>query len=188
MTFSKRMGFGIKGFGCGALGSVALILALSSRPALAEYPVTTLQTLLERTQIEDLIVDYYALLGGGHQHDFGSFFLDDGVLDVNGSVSQGKKAISELYDKLEQHPALPRGTFHMLITNPKIVVDGESATADVLWTGIINDTITGPPRFVEQGREHDELVKRNGRWYFKHRVITADSGLPAMFEKTYKQR
>ncbi len=83
---------------------------------------------------------------------------------------------------------MPPGTFRMLITNPKIVVNGNSATADVIWTGIINDAVTAPPRFVEQGREHDELVKTNGQWLIKHRVITADSGLPRMFEKTYIKR
>ena len=33
-----------------------------------------------------------------------------------------------------------------------------------------------------------ELVKRHGHWYFKHRIITSDGGLPPMFEKTYKKR
>jgi hypothetical protein len=73
-------------------------------------------------------------------------------------------------------------------TNLKIVVNGESATADVVWTGINSETLKAVPEFVEQGREHDELVKRGGRWYFKGRVITSDGGLPAMFEKNYKPR
>ena len=76
----------------------------------------------------------------------------------------------------------------MLLTNPVIRVNGDSATADVVWTGIVSDVLKAPPRFVEQGREHDELVKLNGHWYIKHRWITADSGLPTMYEKTYKQR
>jgi hypothetical protein len=40
----------------------------------------------------------------------------------------------------------------------------------------------------EQGREHDELVKKDGRWLFKRRVITADGGMPNMYDKTYKKR
>jgi hypothetical protein len=44
------------------------------------------------------------------------------------------------------------------------------------------------PQFAEQGREHDELLKRGGHWYFKHRIITSDGGLPPMLEKTYKKR
>jgi SnoaL-like domain len=107
---------------------------------------------------------------------------------VNGLEYRGKKAIDELYAKLEQPSLFPRGTFHMLMTNPAIRVNGDSATADVVWTGIISDAVKAPPRFVEQGREHDEFAKVGGHWYIKHRVITTDSGLPAMFEKTYKQR
>ena len=80
------------------------------------------------------------------------------------------------------------GTFRMLLTNLKIVVNGKSTTADVVWTGINSETVKAVPQFVEQGREHDELVKRDGRWYFERRVITSDGGLTGIFEKTYKQR
>jgi hypothetical protein len=107
---------------------------------------------------------------------------------VNGIVAQGKQPIEDLYAKLAQQSPQPQGTFRMLLTNPKVVVNGDTATADVIWTGIISETVKATPRFVEQGREHDELVKRDGHWYFKHRIITSDGGLTAMFEKTYKVR
>ena len=76
----------------------------------------------------------------------------------------------------------------MLLTNPHIVVTGDAATADVIWTGVNSASVSSLPQIVEQGREHDELVKRDGHWYFKHRVITTDGGLPTMFEKTYQKR
>jgi SnoaL-like domain len=114
-------------------------------------------------QIEDILIEYYGNLGAGHR-DFGSFYTEDGVLDVNGVESRGKKAIDDLYAKLEQPNVPPRGTLHMLMTNPVIRVNGDSATADVVF------------------------VKLGGRWYIQHRWVTSDSGLPAIFEKTYKQR
>ena len=169
------------------LMSMALMLAVSVIPAAAEYPATTLNTLLDRAQIEDLLVDYYAQLGTGGSN-FSAFYVEDGVLDVNGLVAQGKKPIEDLYKKAGEGMPKRRGTFRMLLTNLKIVVNGKSATADVIWTGINSETVKAAPQFIEQGREHDELVKRDGRWYFKHRVITTDGGLPPMFEKTYKQR
>ena len=67
-------------------------------PAAAEHPATTLETLLDKAQIEDMLVDYYAQLGSG-RHDFGAFYVEDGVLDVNGLVAQGKKPIEDLYKK-----------------------------------------------------------------------------------------
>lgn len=171
-----------------ALLCAALALVAFARPiAAADTPPATLTTLLDRAQIEDLLVDYYAQLGSGG-HGFGDFYVADGVLDVNGLVAQGQKPIEDLYKKLaEGSPPLP-GTFRMLLTNLKIVVSGETATADVIWTGVNSVQVTAAPQFVEQGREHDELVKRAGRWYFKHRVITSDGGMPPMFLKTYKKR
>jgi hypothetical protein len=169
------------------LATATLMLAASAPPAAAEHPATTLSTLLDRAQIEDMLVDYYAQLGFG-RHDFGAFYVEDGVLDVNGLVAQGKKPIEDLYKKTAEGTPRRPGKFHMLLTNLKIVVNGNSATADVVWTGVNSETVKAAPQFIEQGREHDELVKRDGRWYFKRRVITSDGGLPAMFEKTYKQR
>jgi len=144
-------------------------------------------TLTDREQIEDLLVDYYAQLGTGG-HDFSEYYVDDGILDVNGLVAQGRKPIEDLYKKAGEESPARKGTFRMLLNNLKIVVDGTSATADVIWTGVISETVKSTPQLVEQGREHDELVKRNGRWYFKHRVITSDGGLTGIFEKTYKPR
>jgi SnoaL-like domain len=180
---------GIRGttFGRAVLASAALALAVSARPALAEYPVTTLATLLDRAQIEDMLVNYYENFGITDSH-FGSYYLADGVLDVNGLVARGERQIEELYKRTAEGTPRRPGRFHMLLTNPRIRVSGDTATADVVWTGIISDTPQSTPHFVEQGREHDELVKRSGRWYFKYRAITSDGGMPAMFEKSYKNR
>jgi hypothetical protein len=169
------------------LASAMLLLVASAIPALAEHPAKTLNTLLDRAQIEDLLVDYYAQLGTGGKN-FGNFYVEDSILDVNGTIAQGKKAIEDLYKDAGGGAPTQRGTFRMLLTNLKIVVSGAAATADVIWTGVNSETVKATPQFVEQGREHDELVKRNGRWYFKHRVITSDGGLSGIFEKTYKPR
>ncbi len=170
-----------------ALACSALALAASAAPALAEYPVTTLATLIDRVQIEDMLVAYYDNFGVTDSN-FRQYYVEDGVLDVNGIVAQGRAQIEDLYRRTAEGTPRRPGRFHMLLTNPSIRVNGDTATADTVWTGIISDTPQSTPHFVEQGREHDELVKRDGHWYFKRRVITSDGGLPAMFEKTYKQR
>jgi hypothetical protein len=176
-----------------ALRRVALVpaammmITATAIPVKAEQPVTSLATLLDRAQIEDLLVDYYSQLGS-NGHDFGDYYVEDGVLDVNGLVAQGQKGIEDLYQKVAAGTPHRPGTFRMMLTNIKIVVTGSTATADVLWTGVNSESVKAAPQFIEQGREHDALVKRNGRWLFKHRVITSDGGLPPMFEKTYKAR
>jgi len=169
------------------LAVAAVVLTATAMPGRAEYPVTTLATLLDRTQIEDMLVEYYARLGGGRS-DFGAFYLEDGTLNVNGAVAQGEKAIDDLYRKVAQGSPRRPGKFRMLLTNPRIVVKGETATADVIWTGINSDAITATPHLVEQGSEHDELVKRNGRWYFQHRVIMSEGGMQGMFVTPERQK
>lgn len=170
-----------------SLIAAALIITASAAPAIAEHPARTLETLLDRAQIEDLLVDYYTQLGTGG-HSFSDYYVEDSTLDVNGLVAKGKKGIEDLYKQAGEDSPAQKGTFRMLLTNLKIVVNGSTATADIIWTGVNSETVKSVPQFVEQGREHDELVKRNGKWYFKHRVITSDGGLTGIFEKTYKPR
>jgi ketosteroid isomerase-like protein len=147
-----------------------------------------MRKLADRIAIGDLMNDYYANFGGSVNEDFAKYYTEDAVFDVNGLVYHGHKEIVGLYDTLGSQNALPPGTFHRLITNPQIEVNGDTATAKFLWTGVMNDKIDGPPHFQEQGREYDLLVKQNGKWLIKKRTVIADSGLPAMFRKTYKPR
>jgi hypothetical protein len=165
----------------------ALLSTAPASIALADSAATAVTALADRAQIEDMLVDYYGQLGAG-RHDFGAFYVAEGVLDVNGIVAQGEKAIEDLYKKIAQGSPRRPGTFRMLLTNVKVAVKGDTATADSLWTGVNSEAVTAAPQFIEQGREHDELIKRDGRWLFKNRVITSDGGLPPMFEKTYKKR
>lgn len=172
---------------CFALACAALGLSIVAAPVRAQDQSAALTALIDRAQIEDMLVDYYANLGGADR-GFGSYYTADGVLDVNGIVGRGKSGIEDLYKRTAEGTPRPGGTFRMLLTNTKVVVKGETATADCLWTGVRSATPKATPQFVEQGHEHDELVKRDGRWYFRYRVITSDGGLPMMFEKTYKKR
>jgi ketosteroid isomerase-like protein len=172
-----------------SVAAVAVLLLITPISAIAEDKITTQETLLDRIQIEDLLIRYYVDLTSGSGHDLAQYYAEDAVLDVNGMISNGREAIQKLYEGVGNGEAANLGgRVHMLLNNPIISVDGDTAKAWVIWTGIMNDDIKKPPRFLEQGREYDELVKRNGRWYIKKRYITADSGLPAMWEDTYKPR
>lgn len=181
---------GAKGWSKPCLAVLAATAGLTGTgaPAGAQIASTTQATLLDRIQIEDLITDYYNNLGTGGSRSFGDYYVDGAEFDVNGTVVHGREGIEGLYRSLSQDSPARHGTFHMLLNNPLVRVTGDTATAEFLWTGIINDTVTAPPRLVEQGREYDLLVKRNGSWRIRKRVIIADSGLPAMFEKTYTPR
>jgi len=150
----------------------------------------TTQAVLDRVAIVDLLSRYYGNFGGTAADAFDRYYTDNATFDVNGHVAHGKKEIEGIYAGLASTGDSPatRGTFHMLMTNPVVDVNGDSATATLLWTGILNTKVDAPPQFVEQGREYDKLVKRNGQWLIQKRVVVADSGLPASFKDTYTPR
>lgn len=164
--------------------AMAVAVTLAAAPlALAQQRAITLSTLIDRAQIQDMLVNYYEALSAGSAH-FDSYYTDDATIDVNGIVRHGKASIDALYKTIPNS----KGTVHVLLTNPKVVVDGNSATTDVIWTEVYSESHSAVPHIVEQGREHDELVKQGGRWYLKKRVVTNDGGLPASLEKYYKAR
>ena len=167
----------------------AMFLILTSITANAADKIVTQETLLDRIQIEDMIVRYYVDMSAGKSHDLAQYYTEDAVLDVNGVISKGRKEIEKLYSSVGDSEGNegPKN-MHMLLNNPVINIDGNTATAWVIWTGVENYDIKKPPRLYEQGREYDELVKIKGRWYIKKRYITSDSGLTKMWEKTYKPR
>jgi len=165
-----------------ALITTLIVSMIPAHPVFADQPATNLQTLLDKQQIQDMLVDYYAHLGKG-ENDFGAYYLPDGTIDVNGLKGQGEAAIKEVYKKISAGTPKRAGVFRMLLTNVLIVVNGNTARAETLWTGINSANIEAPPTFVEQGTEKDDLMKVNGHWLFKLRVITSNAGRQKMFEK-----
>jgi ketosteroid isomerase-like protein len=174
---------------CAALTLAALLLLQPPNLAIAQGTMATQETLLDRIQIGDLLTKYYVDLSSGASHDLAQYFTEDAVLDVNGTISKGRAAIEKMYGGLGGSGRSERqGRMHMLLNNLLISIKGDTAKAWLIWTGVMNDNVRVAPRLMEQGREYDELVKRNNRWCIKHRYVTADSGMPAMWDSTYKPR
>lgn len=148
------------------------------------------QAVLDRIAIEDMVVGYYAHLGSDEAGAFGDYFAPDAVFDVNGIVATGPEEINALYASMSDgdNNLAEAGIFHMVLSNPVIEVDGDTATAQFIWTGVLNADIAGAPHISEQGREYDQLVRQDGKWLFQHRVVIADSGLPDAYAETYTPR
>ncbi len=170
----------------GAIITAALALAASmAAPALAASSATTLATLLDRAQIEDMLSTYYAdfntaiasYIANGKwpsNTGLGSYYLTNGTLEMQSMnvTARGRRQIEGFYRnvaKSYKNPTSARKYMHY--TNLRISIHGDSATADLLWTsiGALNSKAT--PQIIAMGREHDELVRRHGRWYFTRRVI-----------------
>ena len=158
---------------------------------LADRPVTA-ETLLDRINIQDFLTRYYADLSIGKAHELAEYFTEDAVLDVDGVVAKGHKEIAKLYERPPADPNKPAPTGYrrgnMLLTNPIINVEGDIATAHLIWTGIMNTGVGKAPSIYEQGREYTELKKVKGKWMITRRFISSDSGLPDKFDATWKPR
>ena len=144
------------------------------------------QALIDRQAIEEMCIDYFS--GGIRSKGFEHFFDKEFELDINGIVTTGFDDVRDLYRRVMEDKPRLTGTFRMILSNFLIEVDGDKATAQFMWTQTLNDTIKGPPRFIEQGREYDRLVKREGQWKITKRVVIANSGLPDMFDDTWEPR
>ncbi len=145
-----------------------------------------LQALIDRKTIEEMCIDYFS--GGIRSKGFEYFFDENFELDINGIVVTGFDEVRDLYRRVMEDKPRLTGTFRMILSNFLIEVEGDKATAQFLWTQTLNDTIKGPQRFIEQGREFDRLVKRDGQWKITKRVVIADSGLPDLFDDTWEPR
>ncbi len=154
----------------------------------AEMKADMMQAIFDRMLIEDLFVRYYSGLGGGNHDWFGAFFVEGAELDVNGIVVHGRDEIAELYRQIRIDKPNLTGKFRMILSNALIEVKGDHAQAQMMWTQTLNDTIKGPPRLIEQGREFDTLVKQDGVWKITRRVVIADSNLPDMMDETFTPR
>ena len=149
-----------------------------------------MQAVFDKIAIEELMVDYYTQLGGGGK-GFSDYYVEDSVLDVDGNVAKGREEIENLYKlaATDTDSATTRpGSFRMMINSIRINVNGDSATGSAYWVGFYSATPKSMAEIAEHGREKDEFIKRNGRWYFKYREITSDSGLSGIFAETYIAR
>ncbi len=181
-TINRLLGFPMLSFL--ALVCIATGAKTQAAPA-AQSPEVT--ALIDRAAVENLMVGYYSHIGNS-SFNFGQYFVKDGVLDVNGIVAKGAEEIKALYVRASGGPAAalpkqdpnapPRGIFNMQLTNLKVEVTGNTATADMFWSSVESKTLISPPSVTEYGRDHTELVKQSGHWLIKHRVVTSGGGMP----------
>jgi hypothetical protein len=169
----------------------AAILLISIAPPVSAQQVT-METLLDRIQIEDLLTRYYYDLSRSNAHELSEYFTEDALLDVDGTIAKGRAEIGKLYQDPSPGPKQPAPApgrrMHMLLTNPIVTIKGNTATAHLIWTGVMNEGIGKLPQIVEQGREDTELVKQGGKWLIKRRYISTDGRMPNRFDKNYKPR
>lgn len=181
------------------LAILGLMAACSNAPT--EVPVQVppeLTALVDRAAIVDHINDYYGQFRQDGVQDFASFFTADAKLDVNGWVVNGRDGIKGMYSEAgfigdaEKAPkaedAVPKGVGETLYTNLDIDLQGDKAVVNMIWVTLGAELLTSPPKVTEYGTERAELVKQDGRWLFKNRIILSEGGMPEASLETYLAR
>src|SRR5690348_8478349 len=74
-----------------------LAVAVLQLPLAVVAQQVTMETLLDRIQIEDLLVKYYYDLASGRAHEMSEYFTADAMLDVDGTIAKGRAEIEKLY-------------------------------------------------------------------------------------------
>lgn len=164
------------------MGVAVASLTLAAAPAVhAQDEALTAQTVIDRAEIDDLLERYYANFGKAEGEAFGSFYAEDAEFVLGGKSYKGRDAIAGVYKGIGssgQNPTAGRFSFNVLLTNKVITVHGDKATAQMIFTEIVMDTATAPPRLLTQGREYDNLAKVGGHWRFTKRQVVAGTKPP----------
>jgi hypothetical protein len=164
------------------LGAAACGLMLTHAPAARAQDVPfTAQVVIDRAEIEDLLQRYYNNFGKAEGESFSSFYAADAEFVLGDKTYKGQEAIAGVYKGIGgsgANPAAGRFSFNVLMTNPVITMHGDTATAQLIFTEIVMDTASAPPRLLTQGREYDHLIKIKGQWRFSKRQIAAGTKPP----------
>jgi ketosteroid isomerase-like protein len=142
-----------------------------------------LQLLDDREEIRQIFVDYARYLDSGDHAGYASLFARDGVLAAQLGEAVGPAAIEAILD--ENLGPQVRGDLPPAIhitANHDIHVDGDTATATVVWYYLTTDPDT-VPTILQSGRYLDDLVREDGRWKIRRHEITRVMGRSPMSER-----
>ena len=175
----------------GALVAALGLCALAGIPAAQAQETMTAQTLIDRQMILDQITRYYYNFGRATKVPEISFYTEDAVLILGNTRREGHAGIAQAYGGrpaappaggAAPAPAAPRERtpFNVTVDNPLIIVRGDTATSEVVFTEYRTQQVDGKPKlvFTTQGKEFATWAKVKGKWLYKTRQITGDSSPP----------
>jgi ketosteroid isomerase-like protein len=160
--------------------AAAVVLTLApAGPALAQGAPLTAQALADRAAVSDLITSYYNNFGGGVESKIAEYYAEDGEMILGANHYKGIEAIKGAYAAVPADaPQRKSFALNILISNLLVTVHGNTATARLVFTETTTEKQGDAPKILTQGREFDNLVKRNGRWLISKRWITGPKGVP----------
>src|SRR5256714_13816692 len=124
----------------------------------------TAQLLIDRQLILDQITRYYYNFGKAERQSEESFYAEDGELVLGTRHYKGSEGIKQAYNRAPAAPpagaapaaapALPRErtAFNVTIDNPLIIVHGDTATSQVIFTENRQGKGGDPRKMKTQGK------------------------------------
>jgi len=156
----------------------ASLILLMLMPLLAQDSksfAARVQRLEDIQEIQGVLLDYGRYLDARDFAAYSRLFAKDGEWVGGFGTVQGPAAIQAFMEKNITGPN--RGnTFHIL-SNFKIDVHGDTATAWSRWT-FVTPGADKKPAISQAGRYDDTFVRENGRWKFKRRTASNDIPVP----------
>jgi len=156
---------------------VALALAALSAPAAADD--AAVQKLLDRGEIEALVVGYVTALDTLDADAYAGVFAADAVFEVAGTVHSGRAAIRKIVTDLQASRArneaagTPSPKLYHVMANTSIeVIDAVSARHQS-YAQTVRAAENGQFVVGFMGRYEDVLVKRDGRWLIQSRKLVS---------------
>jgi len=161
------------------LGAVVFVgLALLQATPLQAQDVTA-QTLVDRAQVQDLITRYYYNFGKEDPGSFAHFYAEDAELILGDTHFKGLEGITRAYAGAGKNSPMRQAyAFNVTISNPLIVVHGETATARLIFTEYLTAKRGDAPTIRTQGREYATFVKTHGQWRYRTRRIMSGAEVP----------
>jgi uncharacterized protein (TIGR02246 family) len=157
-----------------ALGAVALTL-FGASGVLAQGSVEVrLKAFEDKAEIERLLLDYGRHLDARDFAGYSSLFAKDGEWVGGFGTVAGPANIKAFMEKAM--PGENKVKNYHLLSNFVVTVSGDTATAWSRWAFV---TPGQQGAVISQaGRYDDTLVREGGRWRFKKRMASNDTGGP----------
>lgn len=118
----------------------------------------------DREEIRRVFTDYARYLDSGNFEGYASLFARQGYMKASLGEAVGPAEILKLlnkYREVSKGRDFPKAVH--VTANHDIVIEGDNATADVLWFYLTTDP-DGAPHILQGGKYRDKLVREDGAW------------------------
>jgi ketosteroid isomerase-like protein len=125
----------------------------------------------EKDSIRELLAHYCFCYDEAQFDRWIELWTDDPVFDVDGRMFLGRAGLNEFIEAAVLVDGKPPLKHYVM--NEIISVDGDTATARC-YLLVVRKSSTGALLAGSAGTYEDELIKKDGRWYFRKRTVRRD--------------